>query len=173
MLTSAGSTPAQADGLDFADVAAAIATLADAPAAEEPRAAAPQPKAEAPKPAPAKAAASKPAEDKKPVASKKPAAEKKAAAPKEPSRIWVQLAASQNKAAFPAEFKRLKAKAPDLFKGKSAWTAPSRASNRLLVGPFETDKEAREFVNGLSKASIESFSWKSEAGQAVEKLPAK
>lgn len=145
--------PAASAGLDFADVAAVVASLPDVPAAR-------------PASAPAAAGA-------KPKAQVK-ASEKKAepAKPKEPARIWVQIAASQNKAGFPAEFRRLKAKAKAL-EGKTAWTAPFRATNRLLVGPFKTDKEARDLVNELSKANIDSFSWKSEAGQAIEKLSAK
>jgi len=137
-----------APGLNFADVAAVVASLPDAPAAR----AAPTPPAAKPK-APAKTP------------------EKKAepAKPTEPARIWVQIAASQNKAGFPAEFRRLKGKTKAL-EGKTAWTAPFRATNRLLVGPFKTDKEARDLVNELSKADIDSFSWKSEAGQAIEKL---
>lgn len=160
--------------LDFSDVVEAVESL---PAAETPAAseqperlaeAVPAAKPETPKPS-----ASKPAKTAaKPAA--KPAPKKtEPAKPKEPSRIWVQLAAAQDKSSFPAEFKRLKTRASELLAGKSAWTAPMGRTNRLLVGPFKTEKEAREFVNQLSKARISSFSWVSEEGQKVDKLPAK
>lgn len=95
--------------------------------------------------------------------------EPRAAAAQAP-RIWVQLAASQNKAAFATEFRRLSGKAPGLLSGKTAWTAPFRSTNRLLVGPFETEKEARDLVNELAKLSIDSFSWTSTDGQEIEKI---
>ncbi|HEY0626261.1 MAG TPA: SPOR domain-containing protein [Allosphingosinicella sp.] len=171
------SAPASSSRLNFADVAAVVQSLPDLPAekaevAEKPAAAkkaeakAPAKKAEPAKTAEAKTQAKK-------EGTKTAAKKAEPAKPKEPSRIWVQLAAAQNKAAFGAEFKRLKGKAPKLLDGKTAWTAPYRATNRLLVGPFKTEKEAREFVNELNKASISSFSWTSDAGQAIEKLTAK
>jgi hypothetical protein len=147
------------DRLPFADIAALIEAL---PTAEEERAqraqpaAKPQPRKEAPKPQPTA----------KPLV-------KKPVAPAEPSRIWVQIAGGANKESLPREFARLKAKAPTLFKGKTGWTASVRATNRLLVGPFKTDREARDFVNQLSKAQLAGFAWTSSAGQAIEKLPAR
>jgi cell division septation protein DedD len=98
---------------------------------------------------------------------------KKPATPAEPSRIWVQIASGANKDSLPREFVRLKAKAPTLFKGRTGWTTSARATNRLLVGPFKTDREARDFVNQLSKAQLAGFAWTSSAGQAIEKLPAR
>lgn len=116
----------------------------------------------------AKDAAAKTAETKK-------AAAKKSAVvvPKEPSRIWVQVAGGADAKSLPREFTRLKTKAPKLFAGKSAWTTPLRATNRLLVGPFASEKQAREFVNLLSKADLSGFSWTSPAGQEIKKLPAR
>ena len=46
-------------------------------------------------------------------------------------------------------------------------------TNRLLVGPFKTDKEARDLVNGLAKLEVGSYPWKSEDGQKVEKVAAR
>lgn len=177
------STPAagqdQADSIDFAEVAAAIAALPAAGDASPEQSSA----AEAEKKPPAVAAkpstkppALKPAEPKSKAAVKAAdakATDPKAAAAKEPSRIWVQLAAAQNKSAFPGEFRRLKAKAPKLLADQSAWTAPLGATNRLLIGPFKTAKEAKDLVNELAKVQISSYSWTSEAGQAVTKIPAK
>jgi hypothetical protein len=102
-----------------------------------------------------------------------PAAAKKPAAPAEPSRVWVQVAGGADKAALPREFTQLKTKAPKLLAARTAWTTPLKATNRLLVGPFKTDKEAQDFVNELKKADLTGFAWTSEAGQKIEKLSAK
>jgi hypothetical protein len=89
------------------------------------------------------------------------------------ARIWVQVATGASKASLPREFARLKAKAPALLGKREAWTAPLNATNRLLVGPFDSDREAQTFINALGKADVSAFSWTSPAGQEIEKLPAK
>ena len=115
-----------------------------------------------------------------PVAAKtKPAKAAAKAAPKPvdpklefPRRHWAQIAVA-GKSELRKEYKRLKGKAPKLFADKSSWTVPMGSTNRLLVGPFESEGEARAFVNALAKESLESFSWTSPAGQEIDKLPAK
>lgn len=123
-----------------------------------------------------------PSDVKKPVvtAEAKPVPEKKAppkkaepAKPKEPSRYWVQIAGGANKATLPREFKRLQDKAPKLLGSRTAWTTPLRATNRLLVGPFKSEAEARKFVNDLADADLTAFSWTSPDGQKIEKLASK
>ncbi|HEX8222387.1 MAG TPA: SPOR domain-containing protein [Allosphingosinicella sp.] len=142
-------TPA---GSRLADLSAAIATVDD-------------PEAAPVKPKPAARAAA--------AAAKPPAKKAKPAPPAEPSRVWVQVAGGAQKAALPREFDRLKAKAPKLLGGRTAWTAPLNATNRLLVGPFPGSREAQAFVNQLKTADLSAFAWTSEAGQKIEKLPAK
>lgn len=173
----------------FASVAALVAGLAVADAPSPPRTAQREPEAvpfkkavpaqEPAKPVTQKAlsktAAAKPTATEKPdAAAKKDAASKKAEAakPKAPSRIWVQVAGGADKKALPREFSRLKAKAPKLLARTSAWTTPLRATNRLLVGPFKTEKEAQALVNELNKLDFSAFSWTSPAGQEIEKLGA-
>jgi hypothetical protein len=85
-------------------------------------------------------------------------------------RYWVQVAGGANKADLPKAYARLKDKSPKLLSGRSAWTTPLRATNRLLVGPFKTLAEAQEFVNLAGKA-MPSFTYTSPAGQEIEKLP--
>lgn len=97
----------------------------------------------------------------------------KAEAAKAPSRHWVQIAGSADKSGLRGEFARLKAKAPKLLGDKSAWTAPLRFTNRLLVGPFKSEGEAQDFVNELAKAELTAFSWTSPSGQEVEKVSGK
>ena len=67
----------------------------------------------------------------------------------------------------------MKAKAPGALAGRQGWTTPLRATNRVLAGPFKTDAEARAFVNQLGKSGVSAFAFTSDAGQKVERLPAK
>lgn len=124
----------------------------------------------------AKAAAAKKLADAKKAAEAKKAADEKAAAAKaakaEPSRIWVQVAGGANKDDLPKAWAAAQNKAAAL-KGKSAYTTPLRATNRVVTGPFKTDQEAREFVNTLAKQGISAFPFTSDEGQKMTRLPAK
>ncbi len=143
------------------------------------KAPAPKPVVEKPKPDPAvaakaKAAALKVAEAKAEKA--KAAADSKAAAAKlkaDPPRHWAQVAGGANVGALPKEWARLVKEAPVEFRGKQAWTTPLRFTNRLLAGPFKTPGEAQAFINLIRKKGLTGFSWTSEAGQKVERLPVK
>lgn len=104
---------------------------------------------------------------------RKPAAKSKKAEPKAPARHWVQVAGGANERALPREWKRVTAKAPDQFKGRTPYTVAANATNRLLAGPFETAAEARRFVNALAKAGVDAFAWTSAAGQEIAKLSLK
>ena len=112
-----------------------------------------------------------------PLPAAKPASAKaaapKEAPPRQPSRSWVQISRSSNEAGLPDEFRRIKAKAPKLFAGKSAWSSDMGTSNRLLVGPFKSNKEAQDFVNQLKEEDLSAFSWTSASGQEIKKLPVK
>jgi hypothetical protein len=108
-----------------------------------------------------------------PVVKKPEPAKSEAAKPKEPSRHWVQVAGSADKAGLAREYSRIRTKAPKLLAGKTAWTTPLRFTNRLLVGPFKSDGEAQAFVNELAKSELTAFTWTSPAGQEIVKLAAK
>ncbi len=137
-----------------------------------------------------KAAVAKKAADKKAIADKKALAEKRAAAAEKaladkeaaeekriaranPERIWVQVAGGATESDLPKAWKAVKAKAPTVFAARSGWTTPLRATNRVLTGPFKTDAEARSFVNQLAKGGVSAFTFTSEPGQSVTRLPAK
>lgn len=144
-------------GSRLADLSATIADIAE------------------PEPAPARTSAPKAKPAAKPQNGQRAAAtapaKKPKAAPVEPSRVWVQVAGGAAKAALPREFARLKAKAPKVLGSRPAWTTPLNATNRLLVGPFASSKEAQAFVNQLKAQDLSGFAWTSAAGQKVEKLP--
>lgn len=127
----------------------------------------PPPPPPAPRPK-VETAAAKPAAARPPTTKPVPAPANDA-----PSRAWVQVAGGADKSALPFEWRRLKAKAPELLEERSAWTTPLKATNRLLVGPFANEKEAQEFVNKLQPRGITAFAWTSAKGQAVSRLAAK
>ncbi len=186
---AAGATPVPHDGARVvaeAQAKAARDALADRAAAD----ALAVTKAAEAKAARAKLAADKKAADRKAVADKKllaekkEAAEKKAIADKEaaeekriaranPERIWVQVSTGATEGDLPKAWKGVKAKAPAVVGTRGGWTTPWRATNRVLAGPFKTAAEARTFVNALAKEGVSTFSFTSDAGQVITKLPAK
>lgn len=92
-------------------------------------------------------------------------------AQRHPERIWVQIATAA-RSALPAEYARLRRKAPEVLRNRNAFTAPSGGNGRLLVGPFTTQAEARTFINRLDREDISAFAWSSTAGQEVAQVPA-
>ncbi len=131
-----------------------------------------------------KAAARKAIADKKLLAEKKAAAAEKLAADKaaaeekriaraNPERIWVQVSTGATEGDLPKAWKGAKAKAPAAFGARAGWTTPWKATNRVLAGPFKTNAEARTFVNQLAKEGVSTFSFTSDPGQIITKLPAK
>lgn len=135
----------------------------------------PKPEAAKPKPEAAKPDTKTPKPDakaKKP-APKKPDPKKPDPAKAEPSRAWVQVAGGANEAALTKAWKAVVAKAPAAMKGKSGWSTPLRATNRVLAGPFKSTAEAQAFVNTLGKSGVSAFVFTSEAGQKITRLTLK
>ncbi|MES3152148.1 SPOR domain-containing protein [Sphingomonas faeni] len=131
-----------------------------------------------------KTAAKKAIADKKALAEKKAAAAEKLAADKaaaeekriaraNPARTWVQVSTGATEGDLPKAWKKAKAKAPTVFGSRGGWTAPWKATNRVLAGPFKTESEARTFVNQLAKEGVPTFTFISDPGEIITKLPAK
>ncbi|KQN03494.1 tetratricopeptide repeat protein [Sphingomonas faeni] len=131
-----------------------------------------------------KAAAKKVITDKKALAEKKAAAAEKLAADKaaaeekriaraNPARTWVQVSTGATEGDLPKAWKKAKTKAPTVFGSRGGWTAPWKATNRVLAGPFKTDAEARTFVNQLAKEGVPTFTFTSDPGEIITKLPSK
>jgi tetratricopeptide (TPR) repeat protein len=116
-----------------------------------------------------KAVAAKKAADAKKVADEKKAANEAKLAKADPPRIWVQVAGGANESDLPKAWGSAKAKAAAL-KGKTAYSTPLRATNRVVTGPFKTDAEARAFINTLAKQGVSAFPFTSEKGQKMKKL---
>ena len=130
----------------------------------------------------AAAEAKRKAEQAKKEAAAKKAADAKAAAEKRakekeekanPSRIWVQVAGGAYEGDLPKAWAKVKAKAPEAFKGKTGWTTPLNATNRVLAGPFKSNDAAQDFINALAKKGIHAFPFTSDKGQKIDKLDAK
>ncbi|MCA1660965.1 MAG: SPOR domain-containing protein [Novosphingobium sp.] len=109
----------------------------------------------------------------KPAAKPDPKAKPKPAAPSHPSRIWVQLGVGRDKGALAFDWRKHQRTEGDLFKGRKAWTTPWGQTNRLLIGPFETQAAAQALLKSLRKEEMDAFVWTSPAGQAVDALAAK
>jgi tetratricopeptide (TPR) repeat protein len=92
------------------------------------------------------------------------------AAPPNPARHWVQVAGGANRSSMPRELARLRDQAGALLRSRTAYVTPANATNRLLVGPFESEREAQAFVNQLSQRDVRAFAWTSAAGQEIERL---
>ena len=148
------------------DARAKASAEADAQAKAEARA-----KADAKAKADARAKADAEAKEKAEAAAKAKAEAKARAA--EPERYWVQVASGKNKGDLGKVWNGLVDRNPKLLRGRATWTAPWRASNRLLTGPFKTDDEAQAFVNTLAKAGMSGIQFTTRAGVKVEKLDLK
>jgi hypothetical protein len=110
------------------------------------------------------------------AAAEKKAAEKKAkpAPPSHPSRIWVQVGVGRDKSAIAYDWRKWSKDTPALFKGRSAYVSDMGRTNRILTGPFESNKAANDFIGKLGKAGMgDAYIWTSPAGQVVDALAAK
>lgn len=163
-------TPVAAGSSQTLDEAAALAERSAA--AEEARK---QRAAEKRAAADAKAAAAKKAADAKALADKKAAAakaaEEKKAARAEPARVWVQVAGGANEGDLEKAWKSAQGKSASLA-ARKGYSTPLRATNRVVTGPFKTQKEAQDFVNKLRGEGISAFTFTSTAGQKVSRLGA-
>jgi len=86
-------------------------------------------------------------------------------------KLWLQLASGASAAALPGEFDRLKRKSRDLFEGISGYVFDDGTRARLLIGPFKNSDDASVFADDLASVHIDAFTWTSQPGQTIRKLP--
>ena len=84
-----------------------------------------------------------------------------------PERHWVQVATGRDISALGFDWRRISRNAQGELGGKSAFTAPWGEANRLLAGPYDSAKEAREVVSRLKAIGVDSFAFTSERGEKV------
>lgn len=85
-------------------------------------------------------------------------------------RHWVQIAHGSVRSALGLQYRQVHAQAPGLIESHGAWTVADRSTNRLLIGPFETESGAQAFIEQLSQRQIAAIPWTSSAGQSVDRL---
>ncbi|WP_334182194.1 SPOR domain-containing protein [Novosphingobium sp.] len=99
---------------------------------------------------------------------------KKPAPPSHPSRIWVQIGVGRDKAAIAFDWRRYTKQAPALLKGHEPYVSEMGRTNRILIGPFATQKAASSFMADARKQGFsDALPWTSPAGQVVDALSAK
>lgn len=112
----------------------------------------------------------------KPAPKVEPKAAAKPEPPKHPSRIWVQVATGRDRKALGFDWRRISRKAPAVLgdKAKPAvkpYLAEWGQANRLLAGPYVSEKAAQTAVATLKADGIDSFTFTSSAGEEVVDLP--
>ncbi|XJJ67868.1 SPOR domain-containing protein [Novosphingobium sp. BL-8A] len=103
-----------------------------------------------------------------------PAKGKKPAPPAHPSRIWVQIGVGRDKDAIAFDWRRDLKQSPTLLKGRQPYVSEMGRTNRVLIGPFETQKAANAFMADARKQGFsDALPWTSPAGQVVDPLSVK
>lgn len=87
--------------------------------------------------------------------------------PAHPSRVWVQVATGKDVEAFKWDWRRISRKAPEVLGDFEPMTTPWVEANRLLAGPFKSEKAADEAVSKLRDLDVDSFTFTSEEGQEI------
>lgn len=90
--------------------------------------------------------------------------------PAHPSRHWVQVATGDDVSAFRFDWRRISRKAGGLLDGREPYRARWNQSNRLLTGPFDSERAAQELVTALSREGVATFRFTSSRGEEVVPL---
>jgi len=94
--------------------------------------------------------------------------------PAHPSRIWVQVGVGRDAERLSFDWRKMQRDDPELLKAQKPSISDWGRTNRLLVGPFETEAAAKAFNDKLHKADhAGTFVWVSPAGQVVDLLDGK
>lgn len=92
------------------------------------------------------------------------------AARRNPPRLWVQVATGSNDSGLALTWKRMRRDNEAALTGLSAWSAPFKATNRILVGPIASTAAARALVRRLDQNGVRAVSYASEAGEEVARI---
>lgn len=90
--------------------------------------------------------------------------------PKHPSRHWVQVATGRDRSALRFDWRRFARKAPDLLGDFEPHVVTWGQANRLLAGPVDSDRAARELMNELKEQGLDSFTYTSPEGEEITVL---
>lgn len=95
-----------------------------------------------------------------------------AAVPSAKSQVWVQVAGGATERDLAKAWSAARAKAPAL-NGRTGYTTPLRATNRVVTGPFKSEEEAQALVNTLSRQGVSAFTFTSGKGQRLTRVGAR
>lgn len=90
--------------------------------------------------------------------------------PVHPARHWVQVATGKDLSALAFDWRRIVGKSDGILDGKGPFTTPWVEANRLLAGPYDSAKDARDVVNRLKALGVDSFAFLSDRGQEISPL---
>lgn len=88
----------------------------------------------------------------------------------EPRKIWLQLASGPNPDALSEQFKRLRSRNRELFKGISGYVAKESDRARLLIGPFRGPSDAEILAEDLQSVGVDAFKWTNSASDRIVPL---
>ena len=91
--------------------------------------------------------------------------------PKHPSRIWVQVGIGRENSRILFDWRKNAKAEPALYKGHTPYISDWGQTNRVLVGPFETEAEAKAYNEKMHKAGhTDTHIWMSSEGQVVDSI---
>ncbi len=90
--------------------------------------------------------------------------------PAHPSRVWVQVATGRDTKALGFDWRRISREAGPLLAKRQPYLAKWGQTNRLVTGPYASEAEAQKAVSDLKKKGLDSFTFTSDEGEAVNPL---
>jgi Flp pilus assembly protein TadD len=99
-----------------------------------------------------------------------PALTQRASGPFQPG-IWLQLASGSDVDSLTEQFRRMRAKNPDVFQGIKPYVARSSDGARLVVGPFRGKSDADTFSEDLETIGVEPLQWSNSQADRIAPLP--
>ncbi|WP_279349164.1 SPOR domain-containing protein [Erythrobacter litoralis] len=90
--------------------------------------------------------------------------------PKVPARSWVQVATGKDRDALKFDWRRISRKADGELTDLGPFVTKWGEANRLLAGPYPSAKAAKETVAKLKAMGIDSFTFDSAEGEAIDAL---
>jgi Flp pilus assembly protein TadD len=115
----------------------------------------------------------KAAEEAEALAKKEEEEAKKRELAKHPARYWVQVGTGNSKGGAAPTIRKVREQAGDTLSRYGSATVPWKATQRLLVGPFGSEAEAKKAVSALGKKGVNATTFASSQGQEVSKLATK
>lgn len=99
-----------------------------------------------------------------------PSLAQRASGPFQPG-IWLQLASGSDVDSLSEQFRRMRAKNPDVFQGIKPYVARSGDGARLVVGPFRGNTDADTFSEDLQTIGVEPLKWTNSQADRIAPLP--